>query len=361
MAQKIKLKLSAQQKKLIGIQVGCWLVYFSIVCIGTAINFPQQKISTLLGIFLLKIIVFYVLLAILYLVFNKRHWYKGLLLLLMLYLLAAPTAYVFLYRLMDSLGFHVNNDVPPLDWSFMGRMLRHYILLIVFAVGFFAFLKYREYKNKQIEAAGAAYKMKMYALRMEKELEKLNYDLLAKYNDPHFVNNIFNLFFAQLLEYSPHWAGLMASFSALTRYTYTHALKSTRKIVVEKEWEQVLSILALQQARFPDVSLPKPTMEGNFSGQCVLPMTFITPLENAFNYGDFGNPADALDVRLVLTDDYVEFICRNRIDPKARARTSSGTGLANLRRRSEIVFKDDFQLTTDENGQYFTFHIIIYQ
>ncbi|GAA4786158.1 hypothetical protein GCM10023231_12600 [Olivibacter ginsenosidimutans] len=361
MARKIKLSVSTQQKKLIGIQVGCWLLYFSIVYIGTVLNFPEQKIGTLISIFALKIGVFYILLAILYLVFNKRHWYKGLLLLMLLFVLAAPAAYVFLYKVMDGLGFHVNNHVPPLDWAFLGRMLRHYILLILFAVGLFVFLKYREYKNKQIESTEAEYKTKMYALRMEKELERLNYDLLAKHNDPHFVHNIFNLFFAELLKYSPHWAGLMASFSALTRYTYTQASKSTRKMVVDKEWYQVLAMLALQQARFPDEPLNEPVIEGSFSGQCILPMAFITPLENAFKYGDFENSPDALHIKLTLTDDYVEFTCRNRFDFNARPITTSGTGLLNLRRRLEIVFKDDFQLAVREEKNYFTVQLIIYQ
>ncbi|MDX3914807.1 MULTISPECIES: sensor histidine kinase [Olivibacter] len=361
MVQLTQFKLSPGQQKLLGIQVACWLLYFGIVYIGTRLNFPQQRVGTLIGIFVLKVIVFYLLLGILFLVFNKKHWYKGLLLLLIFYFLAAPGAYLYLYKLMVHLGFKVNQKVPPLDWSFLGRMAKHYILLVIFAVGLFVFLKYRAYKNKQIEMAIIEYKTKMYAALMAKELEKLKYDVLAKQADPHFVHNIFNLFFGELLKYSPRWAQLMASFSGLTRYTFTHASQGTRKIVVSKEWQQVEAALALQQARFPEIPILKPEVQGAFAGQRVLPMAFITPLENAFKYGDFTGDGDALYIKLLLTDDLVEFTCRNRFDRRSRPITSSGTGLSNLRRRLEIVFKNEFQLTVSEEEAYFTVKISINQ
>ena len=82
----------------------------------------------------------------------------------------------------------------------------------------------------------------------------------------------------------------------------------------------------------------------------VSPLLLITLLENAFKHGAERLLTDAfIDIQLSATTDRIDFRIRNNFDPNEIDR-SEGIGLANLRRRLELVYPDQHQLNISQDN-----------
>jgi len=70
----------------------------------------------------------------------------------------------------------------------------------------------------------------------------------------------------------------------------------------------------------------------------VLPLLFITLLENAFKHGVENLRADAyVHVKMIGLEDTLSFEVENNFDPQAVSK-EAGIGLKNLQRRLEIAY-----------------------
>jgi sensor histidine kinase YesM len=84
----------------------------------------------------------------------------------------------------------------------------------------------------------------------------------------------------------------------------------------------------------------------------VPPLLFITFVENAFKHGVSYQRESFIDVTLLTEGDRVKFVCRNSKTDEADD-THGGVGLANVRKRLDLIYGNDYMLDiTDEPGVY---------
>ncbi|MFC3093963.1 histidine kinase [Alteromonas sediminis] len=168
--------------------------------------------------------------------------------------------------------------------------------------------------------------------------------LLQQQINPHFLFNTLNNLYALTLTKSEHAPDMIMRLANLLRYTVYEGSKN--EVPLQQELDYLNDYLALQQIRSGgkcqvQISLPDKTARW-----ALPPLLLIIVLENAFKHGV--EPSDHLihiEVNIQVNEGRLIFCCKNDL-PNTRPHTQPGIGLANLRRRLQLLFPDNHALTS---------------
>ncbi len=176
--------------------------------------------------------------------------------------------------------------------------------------------------------------------RSEAELAQLRYQL-----SPHFMMNALNNIHALVDIDAERAKDTIVRMSRLMRYMLYESAKDQTPLSSEVAF--IRDYVELMRIRYTDnvsvnLSLPADTF-----GVCLPPLLFINMVENAFKHGVSYAEHSFVDVSLSLSDDHktVNFCCTNSLAPARPADTQHGIGLANTRKRLELLCPGRFQLS----------------
>lgn len=188
--------------------------------------------------------------------------------------------------------------------------------------------------------------------RTQAELRNLKSQL-----NPHFLFNTLNNIYS-LIAIGPERAQkAVLQLSGLLRHVLYE--ENRERVPLEKELAFVRSYVELMSLRLPGrvrlrVDIPA---TGSFATDIyVAPLLFITLVENAFKHGVSADEPSFVDISLEISDDGNTVGCRivNSYFPKQDGdRSGSGIGLANLRRRLELLYPGRYTLRTKREGDTF--------
>jgi sensor histidine kinase YesM len=92
------------------------------------------------------------------------------------------------------------------------------------------------------------------------------------------------------------------------------------------------------------------------------PNLFTTFLENAIKYSvDMTEEPENIRINISVKDGNLYFTCRNSKGPDIwpADRKNSGLGLANIKRRLELLYQDDFMLKISSTNEEYVVDLII--
>jgi two-component system, LytTR family, sensor kinase len=193
-------------------------------------------------------------------------------------------------------------------------------------------------------------------LAREKENENLKTELslLRSQASPHFMFNVLNNMVALARKKSDLLEPSLLKFSSLMRYMLYDA--DEEKVDLEKEIEYLQSYIDLQQQRFGknvQINANLQQFDDNYE---IEPMLLIPFVENAFKHGT-GIIADAqIAVTLKAEKGMLYFNVQNKYDPlsvEIKDKTS-GIGLANVKRRLNLLYGDKQNLLISRRDNWFT-------
>lgn len=195
---------------------------------------------------------------------------------------------------------------------------------------------------------------KLFSDRLRSERQRLEAELryLKAQVNPHFLFNAINSVYFLIKKDPDKASETLIKLSDLLRFQLYDC--SDEKIPVEKELDYIQNYIELEKIRKGARVQVEYSCEGNMSGFLIAPFMLIPFLENAFkyvsNYADFGN---VIRVKLVRTD--TEFIATFMNTHENAPRSSvGGIGLANVKRRLELVYPNQHQLKLDEQRHTYT-------
>lgn len=173
--------------------------------------------------------------------------------------------------------------------------------------------------------------------------------LLKNQVQPHFMFNTLNNIYSLAHRKSDKTAEVVAMLSEIMRYFVHEAGKEQVRLADEIKFIQ--NYIALESIRMlhpPEVhwSLHLPS-----DGTMLPPMLFIPFIENIFKHG-ITQSATRTEIFLTfqVTGSDLVFCSQNHFEPRA-GQAVDGTGLANLRKRLEILYGHTHDLViTDESG-----------
>lgn len=192
----------------------------------------------------------------------------------------------------------------------------------------------------------------------ERETEMLNWELQhLKYQlQPHFFFNSLNTIYA-LIERSPYQAQeTVHSLSKLMRYllydTDTGKTKLKDEIVFMTEY---INLMRLRVSERTQVNVDFPEVDDHHQ---VAPLLFISLIENAFKHGISASHPSELNFEMRPNGRKVSFRAENTNFPKTeKDKSGSGIGLANLRKRLELLYPNRHTLMEKSDGK--TFRILL--
>lgn len=220
---------------------------------------------------------------------------------------------------------------------------------IIFFVG--AFSVAVSYKRMLIEKNVEHNEHEQY--QTEIELKHLRSQL-----HPHFLFNTLNNIYALCEIDSKRAQQSVHYLSQLLRYILSgeRSAEGGRMVAVQKEHDFIKTYLALIYLRMrPNVHVIYNADITEFSDAPVLTLIFTSLIENAFKHGVASGKECVIEFGLTAkSQNEIHFFTSNPYFKNHESNNpESGIGLENLRRRLEIVYKDDYKLDITNDGQTF--------
>ena len=186
-------------------------------------------------------------------------------------------------------------------------------------------------------------------LAQEKQEENLKAELsfLRSQISPHFMFNVLNNIVALVRMKSDKLEPTIFKLSSLMRYMLYQA--DDQKISLQKEVDYLQSYIDLQQMRVGEKVRLHVSMKVGSEPFAIEPMLLIPFIENAFKHGTGYMEHPQIDIHLSVTDGLLYFTARNRFNPQSETKdATSGIGLANVKRRLNLLYGEacDLWVTT---------------
>lgn len=189
------------------------------------------------------------------------------------------------------------------------------------------------------------------AARRAAELSSLRSQL-----NPHFLFNSLNTIYA-LIDISPDDARrAVHDLSTLLRHV---VYENPERVGLDSEIDFINNYVELMRLRMGDRPVTVDIDVEAPEQISVPPLLFVTLIENAFKHGNTGCISDPIEISLAVKDRRLTFTTVNSVEPDTVAAGAGGVGLANLRRRLELIYGDRATLAAGRDGNIFTATITI--
>lgn len=182
------------------------------------------------------------------------------------------------------------------------------------------------------------------------ETSRCELSFLKKQINPHFLFNVLNNAGVMAYDEPDTARNMLEELRRLLDYQLAGVRNTSTTIGAERQF--VEAYLALEKTRRDNFIYSVVCSEGA-EYRCVPPLLFIPFVENAVKY----SPRDILgtggiEICFTLQDNQLVFTCSNPIGSDARP-SGGGLGIANTRRRLQLIYRDRFSLSTDDDGHTF--------
>lgn len=197
----------------------------------------------------------------------------------------------------------------------------------------------------------------------KKELESQNLQselkLLKSQMNPHFLFNTLNSLYALTLKKSEQAPEIVLKLSEMMRYMLYEC--NEKEVFLEKEINYMQNYLELEKLRHGSKMNINLTINGTVNNQKIAPLLLMPFIENSFKHG-INNQLTTGYVNLIinLDGDYLKMELVNSKAPsmpKVRDKKSGGIGLANVKRRLQILYPKTHTLLIEESPLDYKIHL----
>jgi two-component system, LytTR family, sensor kinase len=198
-------------------------------------------------------------------------------------------------------------------------------------------------------------------LQNEQEKVRLQSELsfLRSQISPHFMFNLMNSLTALARKKSDLLEPMIVKMSDLLRYMLYDSDET--KVPIDKEINYLRSYVDLQKMRFGNYVKVEMHLEVPEQQAALEPMLLIPFVENAFKHGTGFLREPFIQIELQTRQNKLYFTVKNRFNPDANEIKdgSSGIGLANVRRRLELMYPQRHELSVKTDNDLFITNLCI--
>jgi len=182
------------------------------------------------------------------------------------------------------------------------------------------------------------------------EHKKAELSFLKSQISPHFLFNVLNTFYGELLENQPQTAKDIHKLSELLRYvTYN---SSQDFMPLKKEVQFIEDYIYFFRKRFENELHVNFTVKGKITNQKVPSLVFIHFIENLFKHGVVNDKSNPAEIEVKIKGDCITLKTRNTILSSEKY-MESGVGSENVKKRLITLFNSRFELNYSHNSSYF--------
>lgn len=258
------------------------------------------------------------------------------------YILEFSLPFALLVRLFILLKRHlIDGNTHKICYFYEDKFTVNVVLSTLFIVIFVGMLKFAEgwfeleAKKKEIENE-----------RLTSELRFLKAQI-----NPHFLFNTLNNLYYLAFTHSPNTTEVIAKLSQMMRYMIYDS--NHPKVPLSKEIEYMENYISLEKLRLNEPLPINFAVAGTTNGVFIVPLIFISFLENAFKHGVSNNfPGAWITADIVLEGTACIYTVANSKLPQSliSSEEQSGIGLKNVKRRLELSYPDNFELEIEDKA-----------
>nr|MBD3621698.1 histidine kinase [Sunxiuqinia sp.] len=279
---------------------------------------------------------------------KEKYWKFGL---YSFYLLVF-TSYEIVLLLYGCLYFLLNfdiNSMPPMSKNFT------FVLVLVFlVVGLVSFVNLlnRNFKtislNKELEN-------KVLATNLQLKEQELHY--LKMQIQPHFLFNTLNTIYGFALKQSKQTPELILRLSNLLDYILYQVSKP--RVSLKEEVLHIEEYIELEKIRFQDTLNVVFASDEIDEDVQIAPMLLIPFVENAFKHGTLEKGFLRIEMNVSVKENQLRFFLRNSFLDDEETPEKTGIGLENIRKRLELHYKNNHELSIVKSDKWFTVNLSI--
>jgi len=176
--------------------------------------------------------------------------------------------------------------------------------------------------------------------------------------NPHFLFNTLNNI-KSLIKSLPSKA--VFSIDKLTGIMQYMLYESSFDIVpLANEIDHINNYIDLEKIRYSDPNFIDFKISGDYSKIQIPPLIFMPFIENAFKHGNKLKPAPGIMIRIDVSETNLHFEIKNFIKENYETQTkNSGFGLANIKRRLDLLFDNKYELKIVNEDKTFAVKLIL--
>jgi two-component system, LytTR family, sensor kinase len=195
-----------------------------------------------------------------------------------------------------------------------------------------------------IKLMGNSFKQEKQLREIEKEKFSAELGLLKAQINPHFFFNTLNSLYALTLKGSAQASKVVLRLSDLMHYMLYEA--SSNKVLLKDEIRYLENYISIEQLRFAERLDLSFQYSGDMEGKLIAPLLMLPLVENAFKHG-IENDEGWATINLKVIGNRVFLKVENSCNAVSKQK-SAGLGLRNVKRRLELMYSGNYQLTINE-------------
>lgn len=195
-------------------------------------------------------------------------------------------------------------------------------------------------------------KNELVAKNMETELQSLKNQI-----NPHFLFNTLNNLYALTLKKSDLAPQIVLKLSDMMRYMLYEC--NEPEVYLEKEFQYIENYIEIEKIRHASDSQISLNFDPALYPKKLAPLLLIPFVENSFKHGlQASLEKSYIDIRANWINGSLEFKVSNS-KPQAMpglnvASKSGGVGLANVKKRLNLIYPDQFKLEINDQPDFFS-------
>jgi len=246
-------------------------------------------------------------------------------------------------------GFDIH-AVPP-----MAKNVVSVLILVYMIVGMVSFVSILNHNFRTI-SQNKELQNKILSAQLRLKEQELHY--LKKQIHPHFLFNTLNTIYGMAMAQSKHTPDIILKLSNLLDYILYQVEKPG--VSLKEEVLHIKEYIDLEKIRFQDTLKVRFISGDIFDDIQIAPMLLIPFVENAFKHGSIINGFLEIEVNIELNENRLDFTIRNTLVDQDKDRDRGGIGLANIRKRLDLHYNNNYQLQHETKGQLYEVKLTIF-
>jgi LytS/YehU family sensor histidine kinase len=233
--------------------------------------------------------------------------------------------------------FHITPQEPDMNW--LTRLLALVIIFAIFLMPITAAKLFQRWVRDSSRLH-----------ELEKNTIKTELDQLKNQINPHFLFNMLNNASVLTHKDADKASLVLTRLSDLLRYQLYDSARE--KVLLSADIQFLTDFLNLEKVRRDCFEFSVDT-EGEIGFMRVPPLLFIPFVENAVKHNLDAEKHSYVKLHFKVTGSRLHFTCINSKPEKQTTKAAGGLGLANVRRRLELLYPESHNLTiNDEPGMF---------
>lgn len=191
---------------------------------------------------------------------------------------------------------------------------------------------------------------------LESTTLQMELKLLENQINPHFLFNMLNNANIMIKKDPDIALHIIAKLEDMLRYQMNDSTR--KKVRLSEEILFLNDFLELEKTR-RDYFNYTISQEGISDNIQIPPLLFITFVENAVKHNHDSQATSYVDISFKIIENKLNFICENSIPQIPPAKQTGGIGLINIKRRLNLLYKDDYVLEQTKTSTTYTIKLEI--